>query len=556
MTGADASAQNAYAESPNKYLANMMRCILHAADLGPEYWSFALLHSVYIKNRLPHTFIKMTPYEAITSVKPDLTNLRTFGCRVYVRKPGIKPAKMDNWSSNGIFVGYTSTTKNIYYIDDATNVVKIGVHALFDEAHFTSPRAKQPLAAQTLQVLGYSAFRDKFKNGVFTSKQKLKVTLVHNDAITPKRTSPTSASFDIHTCFTTPIQPGESRNVATGLRFNIPTNHYIEFVSLSPPPMEHCIVMPQVIDSTNVDQIHITVKNTSATILNVMQGTKIAQMLYHKAIIPMIKSKRMTEVEARDTSVCNPQTTTIASTEAVPTAQHDPPIDIVPYDDDEILPNSNETHICKSQNDTGVNAADKDNPIIPLINNMHTDVETPYQIYLSTNPFENVIEVEITTKGDHSTLGLILQTNDTMGNRPQLQACLPSTPAARIPKWRSLLRNSFPTTIDGKRITTEHDVVEAVHQAHSKNKPTITCSFSIIDEVAMHPQQGVPIIYHDQMNIIATHLADIKDSEEEKGARHRKYIEAITPTIALMNSAKKKANGNAFHWQSRGSTER
>ena len=43
LTGADASAQNAIAESPNKYLGNMMRCLLHAADLGPEYWSFALL---------------------------------------------------------------------------------------------------------------------------------------------------------------------------------------------------------------------------------------------------------------------------------------------------------------------------------------------------------------------------------------------------------------------------------------------------------------------------------------------------------------------------------
>ena len=95
MTGADASAQNAYAESPNKYLANMMRCVLHAVDLGPEYWSFALIHSVYIKNRLPHTFIKMTAYEAITGTKPDLSNLRTFGCRVYARKPGRKPAKVE-----------------------------------------------------------------------------------------------------------------------------------------------------------------------------------------------------------------------------------------------------------------------------------------------------------------------------------------------------------------------------------------------------------------------------------------------------------------------------
>ena len=48
LTGTDTSAQNAVAESPDKYLGNMMRCLLHAANLGPEYWSFALIHSVSI----------------------------------------------------------------------------------------------------------------------------------------------------------------------------------------------------------------------------------------------------------------------------------------------------------------------------------------------------------------------------------------------------------------------------------------------------------------------------------------------------------------------------
>ena len=42
LTRADASVQNAIAESPNKYLGNIMRCLLHAADFGPEYWSFVL----------------------------------------------------------------------------------------------------------------------------------------------------------------------------------------------------------------------------------------------------------------------------------------------------------------------------------------------------------------------------------------------------------------------------------------------------------------------------------------------------------------------------------
>ena len=127
MAVAGALAQNPYSESQNKYLGNMMRCLLHAADLGSEYWSFALIHAVFIKNRTPRTFIKMMPYDAITGSKPDLSTLRTFGCQVYVHKPSDKKEKLDNHTSNGVFIGYTSTMKNVYYIDNVTSVVKIGV---------------------------------------------------------------------------------------------------------------------------------------------------------------------------------------------------------------------------------------------------------------------------------------------------------------------------------------------------------------------------------------------------------------------------------------------
>ena len=102
LTGADASAQNGVAESPNKYLGNMMRCMLHSAGLGPEYWSYALIHAVYIKNRLPHTHIGKTPYEALTGTQPDLTNLRIFGSRLFIKKPGHRPAKLDHHTSRRI----------------------------------------------------------------------------------------------------------------------------------------------------------------------------------------------------------------------------------------------------------------------------------------------------------------------------------------------------------------------------------------------------------------------------------------------------------------------
>ena len=78
QTGSDSSAQNGIAESPNRVYGQMMRCLLYNAELGSEYWSWALQHAVYIKNRLYHSSIKSTPYQQFTGIIPDLSSLLFF----------------------------------------------------------------------------------------------------------------------------------------------------------------------------------------------------------------------------------------------------------------------------------------------------------------------------------------------------------------------------------------------------------------------------------------------------------------------------------------------
>ena len=85
--GSDTSVQNGVAERPNKSLAQMMLCILHNTELGPEYWSYALAHAAYIKNRLPYSTTSKTPFESLTGSKPDVTNQRIFGSCIYIKKP-------------------------------------------------------------------------------------------------------------------------------------------------------------------------------------------------------------------------------------------------------------------------------------------------------------------------------------------------------------------------------------------------------------------------------------------------------------------------------------
>ena len=105
---------------------------------------------------------------------------------------------MDHHTSNGTFVGYTDTTKNVYYIDDETNTVKNDTHALFDESHFTVDSKNAPIAAQTLQRLGYANFDREFKDGVFIPDITLQIKKLSHNATTPTQSTSQSVGLDLY----------------------------------------------------------------------------------------------------------------------------------------------------------------------------------------------------------------------------------------------------------------------------------------------------------------------------------------------------------------------
>jgi transposase InsO family protein len=95
-TAAGAPSQNGLAERPNLTLSIMVRCLLHSAAFGPEFWSFALLHAVYLKNRLPHAATGQTLYFLYTGKRPSARELRIFGCHIIAKQPGKLPTKLDS----------------------------------------------------------------------------------------------------------------------------------------------------------------------------------------------------------------------------------------------------------------------------------------------------------------------------------------------------------------------------------------------------------------------------------------------------------------------------
>jgi hypothetical protein len=73
-----------------------------------------------------HGDLVKTPYELCSGRKPDLSRLRTFGCRVYVEPPHPHlPAKSEINARASIFLVYSQTLKNLLYFDlDSHNSIR------------------------------------------------------------------------------------------------------------------------------------------------------------------------------------------------------------------------------------------------------------------------------------------------------------------------------------------------------------------------------------------------------------------------------------------------
>lgn len=102
-------AQNGVAERGNRTIMDGARSILLDSNLPPSLWAEAVAYLVYIRNRVLSSTGKITPFEAWNKRKPDLSNIRIFGSRAFVKRHNIR--KLDARSEEGAFVGFSDTQK-------------------------------------------------------------------------------------------------------------------------------------------------------------------------------------------------------------------------------------------------------------------------------------------------------------------------------------------------------------------------------------------------------------------------------------------------------------
>ena len=97
--------QNGRAEKLNRTLLDRTRCVLFGLPL--ELWPEALVYVNWLRNRLVYAPIGMSPYEALTGEKPDVSKAHVFGSKVVYTVPKqLRNTKLHPTGRAGRFLGF------------------------------------------------------------------------------------------------------------------------------------------------------------------------------------------------------------------------------------------------------------------------------------------------------------------------------------------------------------------------------------------------------------------------------------------------------------------
>ena len=104
--------QNGVAERMNRTIMEGAGSMLYHAKLPLEFWAEACSTAVYLHNRSPTTALKdKTPFKSLFGRRPDISQLKVFGCVSYVHVPDDQRRKLDAKAHKAIFVEYPPGVK-------------------------------------------------------------------------------------------------------------------------------------------------------------------------------------------------------------------------------------------------------------------------------------------------------------------------------------------------------------------------------------------------------------------------------------------------------------
>ena len=106
--------QNGRIERQWRVLYDMQRALLLESGIPLKLWPYAAKAAAYLRNRCFYSPTQMTPIEAATGARPNMSNLALFGSRCFAYL-GNHKSKFDPRSTPAVFLGMIITLHHTWY---------------------------------------------------------------------------------------------------------------------------------------------------------------------------------------------------------------------------------------------------------------------------------------------------------------------------------------------------------------------------------------------------------------------------------------------------------
>ena len=378
-----------------------------------------------------------------------------------------RKAKLDLNTSAGTFLGYAATDKNVIYRDSVTGRFKMATHVVFDEAGMTLPAAERTAAAKLLQELGYGQQVDdsddtddpidetdmnvsptdanlppqtilphttspvSVAEGI-QHDSDLYVKCLSINATMPQRTTDGSAGYDLFGAVDVVINPQKRCAIPLDNALTPPIGTYAQIMLRSGLSLRHQIdVRAGTINQDYTGNVQVMLENSGDAPYQIIIGDQIAQTALVNIQTPPVQETQ--QLQNIDHGTSGFGSTGIHGALSTP-------------------PDSTEATVHQMEAEPP-----------PVITATVSDPQKPYDIYFTTDPFDQTLEIDVPIKGDHPTLDNLTDFCDARQHL-QVRDMAHSTLGSRLKKWRTVIRKSYNLKFNEFSIQSQQDLDHAVSQ--------------------------------------------------------------------------------------------
>jgi hypothetical protein len=125
-------------------------------------WGKVAMTTIYVQKRSPHRILKdMTPEEAFSGKKPNVENLRIFGCLVYSHFPKDKRNKLEPSGKKGILMGYSDSSKAYRIYIPEQHKIEVSRDVTFNEKMAFNKSIEETIEEEEIEELNEGSIENK-----------------------------------------------------------------------------------------------------------------------------------------------------------------------------------------------------------------------------------------------------------------------------------------------------------------------------------------------------------------------------------------------------------